>query len=323
MELRLHPRAQAHGKTIVLGEHSVVHGYPALAAGLPGGVTLTASPRPDPRQPSTLRIPAWGIDLELRVESEHPVARAALEVLGHCDGPLTGWAIAAQSTLLPGAGLGSSAALTVALARLALGPHADVGAVVEASLAGERIFHGEPSGLDSQVAARGGLLRFVRGQEPTPIPLSEPLPLLIVPSGVERRTAVQVAQVRARVERLPALGRPLLEVLGRSVDEGIETLRASKGPHDRARLGEIMQVAHGVLAALGVSCAALDALCSTALRHGALGAKLTGAGGGGCVLVLPGDDPRPIIDAFTQQGHAPISFVLHGSSPSTASPTLP
>lgn len=306
MDLRLHPHARAHGKTIVLGEHSVVYGMPALAAGLPDGVTLTASPRPDPRQPSTLRIPAWNLDLELRVESEHPVARATLEVLGHCDGPLTGWAIEGSSTLLPGAGLGSSAALTVALARLALGPDAEVEAVVAASLAGERIFHGEPSGIDSQVAARGGLLRFVRGQEPTPVALGGPLHLMIVPSGVERRTDEQVARVRSRHDRFPALAHPLVEVLGRAVDQGIRALQSG----DLGTLGEIMQIAHGVLAAFGVSSPILDAMCSTALRHGALGAKLTGAGGGGCILVLPGPDPRPIVAAFVAQGHTPLLVEL-------------
>lgn len=306
MDLRLHPHARAHGKTIVLGEHSVVYGMPALAAGLPGGITLTASPRPDRHEPSTLKIPAWDLDLELRVESEHPVTRATLEVLGHCDGPLTGWAIAGESTLLPGAGLGSSAALTVALARLALGPDAEIEAVVAASLAGERIFHGEPSGLDSQVAARGGLLRFVRGQEPTPVALRQPLTLLVVPSGVERRTAEQVARVRSRHDRFPGLARPLLEVLGRAVDQGIEALQA----HDLGTLGEIMQMAHGVLSAFGVSSSVLDGMCSTALRHGALGAKLTGAGGGGCILVLPGADPHPVFAAFVAQGHTPLLVEL-------------
>jgi mevalonate kinase len=306
VQLRLYPHAQAHGKAIVLGEHSVVYGMPALAAGLPGGITLTARPQSDPRQPSTLRIAAWGLELALRVESEHPVARAALEVLGHCDGPLTGWAIEGESTLLPGAGLGSSAALTVALARLVLGPEADTETVVAASLAGERIFHGEPSGIDSQVAARGGLLRFVRGQEPTAVALPGPLPLLLVPSGVERRTALQVARVRSRHDRLPTLARPLIEVLGRAVDEGILALQAG----DHARLGEIMQLCHGVLAAFGVSSPVLDAMCSTALRHGALGAKLTGAGGGGCILVLPGPDPQPLIDAFVAQGHVPLRVEL-------------
>jgi mevalonate kinase len=306
VELALFPRAEAHGKAIVLGEHSVVYGMPALAVGLPRGIALTARPLPDPRQPSTLRIAAWGLDLSLRVESEHPVARATLEVLGHCDGPLTGWAIEGEATLPAGAGLGSSAALTVALARLALGPEADVEAVVAASLQGERIFHGEPSGIDSQVAARGGLLRFVRGQEPTAVALPGPLSLLVVPSGVERRTAEQVARVRSRRDRFPTLCSPLLDVLGRAVDEGIVAL----GRRDHAALGEIMQVCHGVLTAFGVSSPVLDAMCSTALRHGALGAKLTGAGGGGCILVLPGPDPRPVIEAFAAQGHAPLLVEL-------------
>jgi len=307
VELRLFPHAEAHGKTIVLGEHSVVYGMPALAAGLPRGIALRAQPLPDPRQPSILRIPAWDLELALRIESEHPVAQAALEVLGHCDGPLTGWSIDGDSMLPAGAGLGSSAALTVALARLALGPDADVEAVVAASLAGERIFHGEPSGIDSQVAARGGLLRFVRGQEPTTVELTGPLSLLVVPSGVQRRTAEQVARVRSRHDRFPTLAGPLLEVLGRAVDEGIAALRN----RDHASLGEIMQLCHGVLTAFGVSSATLDAMCSTALRHGALGAKLTGAGGGGCILVLPGPDPQPLVDAFVAQGHAPLLVELH------------
>lgn len=306
MELSLHPHAQAHGKAIVLGEHAVVYGFPALAAGLPGGLTLRATPLPDRRQPSTLRMDAWDLALELRVESEHPVVRACLEVLGHCDGPLTGWAIEGDSQLPPGAGLGSSAALTVALARLALGPDADVEDVVQASLAGERIFHGEPSGIDSQVAARGGLLRYVRGDPPRPVALAEPLPLVIVPSGVERRTAQQVAQVRSRRDRFPTLAGPMLETLGGAVDHGIEALQA----RDYATLGALMQIAHGVLAAFGVSSPILDAMCSTALRHGALGAKLTGAGGGGCIIVLPGPKPASLVSALTSDGYAPLSVEL-------------
>jgi len=306
VNLALHSHAEAHGKAIVLGEHSVVYGQPALAAGLPQGLTLRAAPLPDPRQPSVLRMSSWGLDLELRVESENPVARACLEVLGHCDGPLTGWAIDGDSRLPPGAGLGSSAALTVALARLALGPHAAVDDVVQASLAGERIFHGEPSGLDSQVAARGGLLRYVRGHDPVPVALHAPLPLLIVPSGIERRTAEQVARVRSRYERFPTLARPLLDALGQAVERGIDAL--SRGEHDV--LGEIMQIAHEALSALGVSSAALDAMCSTALRHGALGAKLTGAGGGGCILVLPGPRPESLVTAFEGEGLAPLLVEL-------------
>lgn len=306
MALALHPHAEAHGKAIVLGEHSVVYGFPALAAAVPGSLTLRAAALADPRAPSTLRFPAWGLELGLDARSEHPVARACLEVLGHCDGPLTGWAIEGDSRLPAGAGLGSSAALTVALARLALGPQAPVEEVVAGSMAGERVFHGEPSGIDSEVAARGGLLRFVRGQAPTPVPLVAPLTLVVVPSRVGRSTAEQVAKVRARVEGYPSLARPLLEVLGRSVDQGIEALAA----RDLPRLGEIMQIAHELLSALSISSPVLDALCSTALRHGALGAKLTGAGGGGCILALPGPEPGDLVDAFVAEGYEPLLVEL-------------
>jgi mevalonate kinase len=138
------------------------------------------------------------------------------------------------------------------------------------------------------------------------VALAGPLTLVVVPSGVQRRTAEQVARVRSRHDRFPALARPLLEVLGRAVDEGITALRA----RDHAALGEIMQLCHGVLTAFGVSSPVLDAMCSTALRAGALGAKLTGAGGGGCILALPGADPQPLVDAFVAQGHAPLLVEL-------------
>src|SRR5690606_28088830 len=122
MTLELAPVAEACGKIIVLGEHSVVYGYPALAAGLARGLMLRATALPDPRAPIELRVPAWAIDEQLTADSEHPVARACLEVLAHCDGPVSGWRIDGEARIPCRAGLGSSAALTVALARLALAP---------------------------------------------------------------------------------------------------------------------------------------------------------------------------------------------------------
>lgn len=300
MPIPLHPRGEAHGKVIVLGEHAVVYGYPAVAAGLPQGLVLEASPLPDPGAPITLAIPAWDLDLALTADSDHPVARACLEVLAHCDGPLTGWALRGASSLPPRAGLGSSAALTVALARLVYGPGASVDDVVAASLTGERIFHGEPSGLDSRVAAQGGVLRFVRGEPPRQIRPGAPLPLVIVPTGIPRSTADQVARCRHRIERLPTVTRPVLTAIGQAVEAGVHAIEHG----DLDALGVLLDIAHGLLGALDVSSPALDRLAAEARAAGARGAKLTGAGGGGCLLALAPEHPARLTAAFP--AHRPL-----------------
>ncbi|PRQ07316.1 mevalonate kinase [Enhygromyxa salina] len=288
MTLELQRTALACGKVILLGEHSVVYGQPALAAGLARGLSLHAAPLADPSAAIELSIPSWALDLRLTPDTDHPVARACLEVLAHCDGPVTGWRIDGEARIPCRAGLGSSAALTVALARLALGPQTsgepDLDDVVAASLVGERVFHGTPSGIDSAVAARGGVVAFERGSSGSgePVELGAPVSLVVIPSGIPRQTGALVAGVRTRRDRMPAVIDPVIGALGQLVGCG----RAALGAGDLHALAELTTVAHELLSALGVSLPELDHLCAAAVRHGALAAKLTGAGGGGCVIAL-------------------------------------
>lgn len=302
MTIELHPEATACGKVILVGEHAAVYGIPALAAGLPDSLRLRAQRAAHPRAPIHLHLPAWDLDLHLDPDDDHPVGRACLEVLGWCDGPLTGWTITGDTTLPARGGLGSSAALTVALARLVLGPDAPASDLVEASLAGERVFHGEPSGIDSEVAARGGVLRFVRGEGVEEIRFPGRLPLVIVPSGIPRNTADQVRKVRERHDRCPSVVRPILQAVGAATGAAISAIQAA----NLTQLGEIMDINHGLLAALGVSSPALDELCAVARHHDAFGAKLTGAGGGGCIVAVPPPDPAPLVEAFAARSLSPL-----------------
>lgn len=281
----LHAHARACGKIILLGEHSVVYGHPALAAGLARGLELSATPLASSRDAIELAIPAWELELRLEPGSEHPVARACLEVLAYCDGPVTGWRIVGASRIPSRAGLGSSAALSVALARLVLGPDAAIEELVAASMTGERIFHGNPSGIDSEVAARGGVIAFQRvGGQATieSVRLREPLHLVVLPTGVPRQTSALVGRVRVRRDRLPSVIDPVLDALGALARRARTALEQG----DPACLAELVTVAHPLLGALDVGHPALDRACAAACAAGASAAKLTGAGGGGCAYAL-------------------------------------
>lgn len=171
---------RGHGKVILLGEHAVVHGHPALAMAIDLGVRVTARPGH-----GTLTVPAWDLAVDLARDAGTAPARALLALADAIGVDARGVALVAEAPLPARAGLGSSAALSVAVVR-ALAAHAghalDDDAVARAADAGERVFHGNPSGIDVALAARGGVGRFVRGVGLMPL-VAPPLTLVVALSG--------------------------------------------------------------------------------------------------------------------------------------------
>ncbi|GDX79578.1 hypothetical protein LBMAG42_13890 [Deltaproteobacteria bacterium] len=252
--------ASAPGKIILIGEHAVVYGHRAIAAAVDLCTTVTLRRRPGPS-----RIEDGG--------DEDPRLAIALGTLL----PAEGVAVSIRSTLPVGCGMGSSAALAVAtvraLARLE-GREASLKECIDRGFVLERVFHGNPSGLDHTVSASGGALVYRRGEPAEELVVGRALRLVIANTGVPADTAEMVARVRQRnpTELLMRVG---------ALVEMTATRIASGEP-----IGEFLREAHRMMRLMGVSTPRLDELCRAMEGAGSTGAKLAGAGGGGIVIAL-------------------------------------
>lgn len=292
------------GKLILLGEHAVVYGYPALAAALDRGVTMAPVPTPA-GGPLRLDLPAWSLRvaaprfLDTPGGDDHPAARGLGAIADALGVGRPSVSLVGDAQIPPGAGLGSSAALAVACAR-ALASYAklvcDAATIGAAANASEVVFHGTPSGIDVALAVAGGVGVFRKSAGLRPL-AAPPLRVLVGPSGDPRSTKAMVERVAAATGGKPEDAR--LRELAALTDTGTTALVGK----DPAILGEAMDRAHAILGELGVSTTRLDALCAAARAAGAHGAKLTGAGGGGSVIAIaPRDREAEILTAWRALG---------------------
>jgi mevalonate kinase len=284
-----------HGKLILLGEHAVVFGAPALAAGISRGVKVTARPGT-----GRIAVPAWGVEVRVGDGSQIGTAAARLLArLGVSDRDFT-----VEADLPSRAGLGSSSALSVALARAAAG---DDPRLLEAVSEAESVFHGSPSGIDAAAALHGGVGRFRKGEGWQPVALQRPIKVCVGLTGQPRETRAQVEAVGRLCARTP-VARRLIDALAEVTEAGVAAL----GAGDIDGLGRLFDLAHGLLAGLRVSSAQLDTLVHAARAAGAIGAKLTGAGGGGAVIALAPSHTRDVLARWKQLGFEGFETVVSG-----------
>tara|TARA_B100000749_G_scaffold49841_1_gene35721 strand:- start:3179 stop:5425 length:2247 start_codon:yes stop_codon:yes gene_type:complete len=303
------PRSYASGKIILLGEHAVVYGRPALAAPIPLAVEARVVDSAD----TVLLIPRWGIEQRVPPMSENPqgvtgILALLLERLDLASRALT---IEAFPNVPRAMGLGGSSALAVAVIR-ALSDHFKLDLsnerVNELAFECERAAHGTPSGVDNTIATYGSTLLFENNGSPSfqEVRPAGSVSIAIGISGKESLTATTVAQVRKAWERQPERYERIFDQIGDLTRAGTEALQ--DGAYQE--LGELMNLCQGYLNALQVSTPELEELIHIARRRGAVGAKLTGGGGGGSVIALCPDGADDVVDAMQDSGFEALSFEL-------------
>ncbi len=270
---------RAHGKVILVGEHAVVHGVSAIAVGVDRGATAAA--RPLREGPSRLIIPAWKTDLAEDDEGELAKGFRALLAASRPRTREAAFAVDVAVEIPAGAGLGCSAAVAVAVAR-ALDPSASAAELEARAMAWERVFHGNPSGIDAAVSARGGALVYRRPGPGVPIAAGAKLHLAVGHSGKAASTKEMVASVARLKEQRPAFVGEIFAAIEEIASAAARAIQTG----DSAALGKLLDANHGLLSALELSTPDLERMCETARAAGALGAKLTGSGGGGCAIAL-------------------------------------
>ncbi|MFL5319688.1 MAG: mevalonate kinase [Myxococcaceae bacterium] len=283
------------GKVILLGEHGVVYGHPALAAPLSFGVTATATPS----KRCELVMPA-GASAAARKLLQAAFDKVAREV----GSPEVKVELSSQIPL--SMGLGSSGALAVATARLLLqaaGREASVEEVQRLAFLMEKEFHGTPSGVDHTTSARGELLYYRRAPgeavgHAEAVKAKKPLELVIAIAGERTGTKATVAALRTRKEQWPAR----YDRIFSSIAALVEDARFAIEEGDAPSLGDLMNMNHGLLSALGLSSQRIDSVVHGMRELGAQGAKLTGAGGDGGAVIGLFADPERVLPKLRRAG---------------------
>ena len=261
---------QAHSKIILIGEHAVVYGYPAISLPLlEVEVTCRVVPATTP----------WRLFEE---DTLSMAVYASLEYLNIKDAYIR---CQIDSAIPEKRGMGSSAAISIAAIRAVFDyyqaelPHDVLETLVNRA---EMIAHMNPSGLDAKTCLSDQPIRFIKNVGFEELAMDLSAYLVIADTGVygHTREAIQVVESKGKEAF------PFLYALGELTQQAEEAIKA----RDAVMLGEILTKAHGNLKEIGVSSLEADALVETALDHGALGAKMSGGGLGGCIIALAADD---------------------------------
>ncbi len=292
--------ASAPGKFVILGEHAVVYGKPAISLAIDKRFTIEVCR-----------------DSEFKVngESTNRICNPHMNYISSIHGNVP-VSVNMGSDIPPGSGLGSSAALSVAFSaalRSLICLDTDAETIAKESFDAEYYAQGRGSPMDTSTSVHGYGIAL---NNPDPgknlwtiekngnkwdisdIDVPE-MTFVIGYTGIRAPTGPLVERVR-RYREKNKFASDIIDEIGSVSLEGMKALTNE----DVSRLGELMTYNHKLLSILGVSCKELNKLVDVALPY-SYGAKLTGSGGGGCMVALT-DDPETVSEAISSRGGSPM-----------------
>ncbi|MFD1170519.1 mevalonate kinase [Oceanobacillus caeni] len=300
----------AHSKLILIGEHAVVHGQPAIAIPFPligvetvieqvsGSIKIDSAFYHGPM----VHVP----------ESLQGIVRCVNRTLDYLDIPKQDLLIRISSSIPPGKGLGSSASVAISIVRslfaFANRTYSEDELLELANIA-ETFAHGQPSGIDTLTITSRSPVWFEKDFPIEYLDLKEDYYFVVADSGRVGDTRLSVESVARLLKSTPKRIQRKLEKIGELTHQAKSALEKA-GKHI---LGGLLDEAQRELEALGVSDAGLNRLINLARQEGALGAKLTGGGNGGCIIALARNEvhSRQLAEKLRKYGaHAVWPFVL-------------
>jgi len=324
----------APGKIILAGEHAVVYGRPSIAAAIDRGIRIDIVAKNGVEKGPVLYAPFLQQEV-ISLTTQNPSTLSLVKVLEKLfelyGAIVNDLEFQIDSTLKIGRGLGSSAALSVALVRsicLYLGSRLEAGKIESDALELERIFHSNPSGIDHTAVNRNGIIYFQRSVMPAGPDLRQddniarsfgihndaslrwhdnvvetircPIPLhfVVASASPHGNTKSMVQKLRDQIQKNPRFYESIFDNMGLLAQNMCKALQAG----NLEQIGELMDNNQGFLNALGVSSLDLERACFIARQNGALGAKLTGAGGGGCIIALVEDPKTKLVSVLQDSG---------------------
>ncbi|HCM89914.1 MULTISPECIES: mevalonate kinase [Vagococcus] len=278
---------ESNAKIILLGEHSVVYNQPSIAIPFPAAkVKAVVKETRDQTVISCEFYQGLLEDMPELLESLKETIRVTLKQLHKENYPL---AITIESQIPAERGMGSSAAVSVATTRALFDffntdlTQENLLAIVDIS---EKIAHGNPSGLDALMTSSSSPYYYTKGQPFEPLKLNLDAYLVVGDTGKTGQTKEAVASISKKLTNTDSVNtKKRINQLGELAKKGRYFLENNEA----AKLGLTMSHVHQLLNQLGVSSSELNRLVETAENNGAIGAKLTGGGRGGCMIALTHD----------------------------------